>query len=157
VIGPAAEPLVGGVPVAAMQVPGVRSCAVADTVCVNVVADVHVTEVVPDESVLLTVIEEPDTDATAPDASGRVLGTVVVVADEADVGEPPELPHAAPSTPTAATRRTSRPVVLRRRSPSGNEDHTLMSPPAFIVTKSITVVGRRALPLRLVRLAVDLL
>jgi hypothetical protein len=32
VIGPAAEPLVGGVPVALMQLPPVTSCTVADTV-----------------------------------------------------------------------------------------------------------------------------
>jgi len=42
-IGPAAEPSEGGVPVAEMQLPAVTSCAVAATVLVNVVADVHVT------------------------------------------------------------------------------------------------------------------
>jgi len=47
-IGPDAEPSAGGVPVAEMQLPAVTSCTVAETVWVNVVADVQVTVAVPE-------------------------------------------------------------------------------------------------------------
>ncbi len=47
-IGPDAEPSAGGVPVAEIQLPAVTFCTVAETVWVNVVADVQVKVAVPE-------------------------------------------------------------------------------------------------------------
>ncbi len=105
--GPPADPLVGGVPVTATQLPTVRSCAVAETVCEKVVDDVHCTEVVlAPANWLSTVIDDPDTAVTDPDATGRALGIVVDVAEEAEVDDPDALEHAAASRPRAPTSTT---------------------------------------------------
>ena len=112
-IGPAAEALDGGVPVTEIQAPMATSSVVPDNVWVKTVAEVHVTEVVP-ENWLWTCMVEPDTEVTDPEATGRPLGAVVEEPDEADEGDAVELDvllHAALSTPIATTRRANRPAL----------------------------------------------
>ncbi len=129
VIGPDAEPLEGGVPVTLTQLPPVTSAAVPATVWEKVVAEVHVTDVVP-EDWLDTFIDEPDTDATDPDATGRLVGAVVVVLlDEPDVGEPDAVLHAAVSRAREAAAR-DHPRARRRAGVISSFDNgTCMAPP----------------------------
>jgi DTW domain-containing protein YfiP len=93
-----------------------------------VVADVHVTEVVP-ANWLWTLIDEPETEATEPVATGRLLATVVED-PEAPEGEAVELavePHAALTMPSAPTSRAaSRPVRLR---PPAQKHRNVMASP----------------------------
>jgi len=155
-IGPAADPLAGGVPVAEIQLPAVTSCAVAEAVWVKVVLDVHVTVVAPDNE-LLTLIDEPDTEATEPDAAGRPLGDVVEDPDEADgVVEAAEA-QAALTMPMVTMKRASLGATRHDRSPSGTEEHLDMDP-RFHPHEEIAFVDLAGSPaLRLSDLAFGLL
>lgn len=126
--GPAAEPLAGGVPVTVTQLPVVMSCAVADTVCEKVVAEVHRTEVVP-ELGTCTLIDEPDTAVTEPDATGRAPGDVVDVEPEAEFGDPAALEQAAAARPRVMTSKAQGRAVRRGAVPPSNDDRSPMTPP----------------------------
>ena len=109
-IGPAAEPEVDGVPVAVMHVPARRSWALPVTVWVNVVAELQRTVVVP-ENELSTVIEDPETVATEPEATGRRDGAVVEVpADAPGCSTPGALEQPATSRARAPTTTALRPA-----------------------------------------------
>jgi hypothetical protein len=91
-------------------------------------------------------IDEPDTEATEPEATGRLLATVVEDPDEAPEGEAVELavlPHAALTMPSAPTSRANR-RPLRLRPPAEEHRNVMTSP----VSSPQCTCGRR--PLRLV-------
>ncbi len=127
-IGPEAEPLEGGVPVTLTQLPRVTSRAVPATVWENVVADVHVTVVVP-ANWLDTFIDDPDTDATEPDATGRLVGVVVVEPPDEACGEPDALLQAAASTANEAAARAHPRARRRAGDASGFDNGSCMVPP----------------------------
>jgi hypothetical protein len=132
--GPAAEPEVDGVPVAVMHVPATRSWAVPATVWVNVVAELQRTDVVP-ENELCTVIEDPETVATEPEATGRRDGDVVEVPTGAapwlELGALEQLAARRARAPTTtAPRPARRPGTV----PARNADRTfIVSPPPVLV------------------------
>jgi hypothetical protein len=156
-MGPAAEALVGGVPVTETHEPTATSWAVTGTVCVKAVADVHVTEVVP-ENRLWTFIDEPDTEVTDPDATGRPFGAVVEEPDEADEGEvvePDVLLQAALSKPIAAANRASRRALRRAGAAPGCGYRAFMTP-RFRPQEAIALVEMPGTPvLRLAGHAFD--
>jgi hypothetical protein len=95
-----------------------------------VVADVHETDVVPVDW-LDTFIDEPETDATEPDATGRLLGAVVVeLLDEPCVGEPDDaLLQAAVSKANEVTTRVNPRTRRRADDVSGFDNDSCMVPP----------------------------
>ena len=132
-IGPAADPVADGVPLTVTHAPATTSFADADTIWENVVDDVKDTVVEP-ENWLDTLIDEPDTDATEPEAIVRSFGGAVVDVEEPEDAslEPAVLPHAAARTPRAPMSTVNRRAPHRDRRRPGDEDRSRMAPPPLI-------------------------
>jgi hypothetical protein len=145
-IGPAADPVADGVPLTVTHAPATTSFAVADTVCENVVDDVNDTVVEP-ENWFDTLIDEPDTDATEPEAIGRSFGGAVVDVEEPEDAslEPEVLPHAAARMPRAPMSTVHRRALQRDRRCPGDEPRSRMAPPALIPRAHLHHTGARDL------------